>query len=300
MSALSGGNLQRLLLGRELTGEPKVLVAAQPTRGLDVAGIAAIQSQIVSQRAAGVAVLLISEDLDELLALSDRLIVMYEGQIAARAWTPRKSPGPTSAPPWPERHRRDRTDTRPAAHRRPGAGALASRHRSAGAPAARPGGAGGAGHRVRDRHRAGANRRGAPAVGLRQRPGRGVPANGRIIARRVRCLLADAAARDAASNRGPGGGGGRLDGPVEHRCRGSDDGRRHGRGRLCHGGRRSAGTRADRADAGGRCGGGRPARRGTRTGARLSRRQRDHHDADAGRSGDTHRGMAQGGSMERS
>ncbi len=84
ISALSGGNLQRLLLGRELTGEPKVLVAAQPTRGLDVAGIAAIQSQIVAQRAAGVGVLLISEDLDELLALSDRLIVMYEGQVAAR------------------------------------------------------------------------------------------------------------------------------------------------------------------------------------------------------------------------
>ncbi len=83
VSALSGGNLQRLLLGRELTGEPKMLVAAQPTRGLDVAGIAAIQEQIVAQRAAGVGVLLISEDLDELLALSDRLIVMYEGQVAA-------------------------------------------------------------------------------------------------------------------------------------------------------------------------------------------------------------------------
>ncbi|WP_419916457.1 ABC transporter ATP-binding protein [Candidatus Poriferisodalis sp.] len=83
VSALSGGNLQRLLLGRELTGEPKVLVAAQPTRGLDVAGIAAIQEQIVAQRAAGVGVLLISEDLDELLALSDRLIVMYEGRVAA-------------------------------------------------------------------------------------------------------------------------------------------------------------------------------------------------------------------------
>ena len=84
VSALSGGNLQRLLLGRELTGEPKVLVAAQPTRGLDVAGIAAIQEHIVAQRSAGVGVMLISEDLDELLALSDRLIVMYEGRIAAR------------------------------------------------------------------------------------------------------------------------------------------------------------------------------------------------------------------------
>ncbi len=84
VSALSGGNLQRLLLGRELTGDPRVLVAAQPTRGLDVAGIAAIQQQIVAQRMAGVGVLLISEDLDELLALSDRLVVMYEGHIVAR------------------------------------------------------------------------------------------------------------------------------------------------------------------------------------------------------------------------
>ena len=84
VSVLSGGNLQRLLLGRELTGEPRVLVAAQPTRGLDVAGIAAIQAQIVAQREAGVGVLLISEDLDELLALSDRLLVMYGGRVAAR------------------------------------------------------------------------------------------------------------------------------------------------------------------------------------------------------------------------
>ncbi|MCY4280350.1 MAG: ABC transporter ATP-binding protein [Acidimicrobiaceae bacterium] len=83
-SALSGGNLQRLLLGRELSGEPRILVAAQPTRGLDVAGISAIQEQIVAQRNAGVGVLLVSEDLDELLALSDRLVVMYEGRIAAR------------------------------------------------------------------------------------------------------------------------------------------------------------------------------------------------------------------------
>ncbi|WP_419842079.1 ATP-binding cassette domain-containing protein [Candidatus Poriferisodalis sp.] len=84
VGVLSGGNLQRLLLGRELAGDPKVLVAAQPTRGLDVAGIAAIQEQLLTQRSAGVGVLLICEDLDELLALSDRLVVMYEGRIIAR------------------------------------------------------------------------------------------------------------------------------------------------------------------------------------------------------------------------
>ena len=83
VAGLSGGNLQRLLLGRELAEQPSVLVAAQPTRGLDVQGVAAIQSHLVAQRADGVGVLLISEDLDELFALSDRLLVMFEGQVVA-------------------------------------------------------------------------------------------------------------------------------------------------------------------------------------------------------------------------
>ena len=81
IAGLSGGNLQRLLLGRELAEEPSVVVAAQPSRGLDVQGVASIQGHLVDQRAAGVGVLLISEDLDELLALSDRLLVMFEGRI---------------------------------------------------------------------------------------------------------------------------------------------------------------------------------------------------------------------------
>ena len=81
IAGLSGGNLQRLLVGRELSGEPKVLVAAQPTRGLDVQGVKAIQDLLIAERAAGVAVLLISEDLDELLTLSDRLLVMHSGKI---------------------------------------------------------------------------------------------------------------------------------------------------------------------------------------------------------------------------
>ena len=74
--------LFRSLLGRELTGDPAVVVASQPTRGLDVAGVRAIQSLLVDQRDAGTGVLMISEDLDELLALSDRILVMAEGRIA--------------------------------------------------------------------------------------------------------------------------------------------------------------------------------------------------------------------------
>lgn len=81
IAGLSGGNLQRLLVGRELSGDPKVLVAAQPTRGLDVQGVKAIQDLLIAERSEGVAVLLISEDLDELLTLSDRLLVMHEGEI---------------------------------------------------------------------------------------------------------------------------------------------------------------------------------------------------------------------------
>lgn len=81
MASLSGGNLQRLLLGRELSDDPDVIVASQPTRGLDVAGVRAIQQLLVEQRDAGTGVLMVSEDLDELLALSDRILVMVEGRI---------------------------------------------------------------------------------------------------------------------------------------------------------------------------------------------------------------------------
>jgi len=83
IAGLSGGNLQRLLVGREVDGQPAVLIAAQPTRGLDVQGVAAIQQVLLDQAEAGVGILLISEDLDELLALSDRLLVMHEGRVVA-------------------------------------------------------------------------------------------------------------------------------------------------------------------------------------------------------------------------
>jgi general nucleoside transport system ATP-binding protein len=79
---LSGGNLQKVVLAREFSGEPAVLVAAAPTRGLDVAGIETIHRYLREAAGRGVAVLLISEDLDEILALADRVAVMYEGAIA--------------------------------------------------------------------------------------------------------------------------------------------------------------------------------------------------------------------------
>ena len=78
---LSGGNLQKVVLAREFSGEPVVLVAASPTRGLDVAGIETVHSYLRAAAATGVGVLLISEDLDEILALADRVAVMYEGSI---------------------------------------------------------------------------------------------------------------------------------------------------------------------------------------------------------------------------
>ncbi|MCQ3808106.1 MAG: ABC transporter ATP-binding protein [Acidimicrobiaceae bacterium] len=83
IAGLSGGNLQRLLVGRELTAKPSVIVASQPTRGLDVQGVKAIQELLIDARNEGLGVLMVSEDLDELLAISDRIIVMHEGRIAA-------------------------------------------------------------------------------------------------------------------------------------------------------------------------------------------------------------------------
>jgi general nucleoside transport system ATP-binding protein len=79
---LSGGNLQKLVLGREFSSNPALLIAASPTRGLDVAAIASVHSYLREAAASGVAVLLLSEDLDEILVLADRVAVMYEGRIA--------------------------------------------------------------------------------------------------------------------------------------------------------------------------------------------------------------------------
>ena len=78
---LSGGNLQRLILAREIATDPTCILAMQPTQGLDVGAIETVHKLLLEQRAAGVATLLISEELEELLALSDRILVMYEGRI---------------------------------------------------------------------------------------------------------------------------------------------------------------------------------------------------------------------------
>ncbi len=78
---LSGGNLQRVILAREISGEPRVIVAVQPTRGLDVGAIEGVHRLLLEQRKAGAAILLISEELEELFSLSDRIAVIYEGEI---------------------------------------------------------------------------------------------------------------------------------------------------------------------------------------------------------------------------
>lgn len=81
VGALSGGNTQKVILAREISTRPDLLVAVHPTRGLDVGATEAVQKLLLRQREAGAAVLLISEDLDEILAVSDRIAVIYDGQI---------------------------------------------------------------------------------------------------------------------------------------------------------------------------------------------------------------------------
>ena len=78
---LSGGNIQKTIMARELSRQPRVLIAAQPSRGVDIGATEYIHQRLLQQRAEGKAVLLISEDLDEVRALSDRIAVIYEGQI---------------------------------------------------------------------------------------------------------------------------------------------------------------------------------------------------------------------------
>lgn len=83
VKSLSGGNIQKLILARELAREPRLLIAAQPTRGVDIGATEYIHKRLIQQRANGTAILLISEDLEEVRALSDRVAVMYEGRIVA-------------------------------------------------------------------------------------------------------------------------------------------------------------------------------------------------------------------------
>jgi simple sugar transport system ATP-binding protein len=87
--SLSGGNIQKLILGRSLVTQPGVVIANQPTWGLDVGAVSYVHSQLLAARARGAAILLISEDLDELFAIADRIAVMFQGVLseARRDWT---------------------------------------------------------------------------------------------------------------------------------------------------------------------------------------------------------------------
>ncbi|HRF95836.1 MAG TPA: heme ABC transporter ATP-binding protein, partial [Aggregatilineales bacterium] len=81
IGSLSGGNQQKAVVAREFSRPSKLLIAAQPTRGIDVGSIEFIHNQLVKMRDAGVAVLLVSTELDEIMGLSDRIAVMYAGKV---------------------------------------------------------------------------------------------------------------------------------------------------------------------------------------------------------------------------
>ena len=83
VGTLSGGNLQKVVVARELSHTAPVLIAEQPTRGVDVGAIEFIHRQLLAERDRGCAILLISAELSEIMALSDRILVMYEGRILA-------------------------------------------------------------------------------------------------------------------------------------------------------------------------------------------------------------------------
>lgn len=80
---LSGGNMQKMILGRNLTSVPKLVIANQPTRGLDEGAIAAVHGELLAARKAGAAIILISEDLDEVMALADRIQAIFKGRLSA-------------------------------------------------------------------------------------------------------------------------------------------------------------------------------------------------------------------------
>ncbi len=83
LGSLSGGNQQKVVVARELDSGPTVLVASQPTRGIDVGSIEFIHQQLIRRRDEGMALLLVSSELDEILSLSDRVAVMYRGRLVA-------------------------------------------------------------------------------------------------------------------------------------------------------------------------------------------------------------------------
>ena len=79
--SLSGGNIQKMIIARELHTGPKVLLVAQPTRGVDIGAAEYIHERILAARTSGAAIIVISEDLDEVLGLSDRVVVMFDGNV---------------------------------------------------------------------------------------------------------------------------------------------------------------------------------------------------------------------------
>jgi simple sugar transport system ATP-binding protein len=83
VGSLSGGNMQKVIVAREFSASPRLLIAAQPTRGVDIGAIEFIHQQLVDKRTEGLAILLVSADLQEVMKLSDRIVVMYNGEIAA-------------------------------------------------------------------------------------------------------------------------------------------------------------------------------------------------------------------------
>ena len=83
LGTLSGGNMQKVIFAREMEANPDLLIAAQPTRGVDIGAIESIHKKIVEVRDSDRGVLLVSAELDEILSLSDRILVMYEGEIMA-------------------------------------------------------------------------------------------------------------------------------------------------------------------------------------------------------------------------
>jgi ABC-type uncharacterized transport system ATPase subunit len=83
IGSLSGGNMQKVVLAREIAAEPRLLVASQPTRGVDIGAAQVLRQRLVALRDQGAAVLLVSSDLDELLELSDRIAVLFQGRIVA-------------------------------------------------------------------------------------------------------------------------------------------------------------------------------------------------------------------------
>jgi len=87
---MSGGNQQKSIIAREIDKNPDLLIAVQPTRGLDVGAIEYIHKQLIAQRDAGHAVLLVSLELEEVMSISDRILVMYEGEIVGE-FDPKKT-----------------------------------------------------------------------------------------------------------------------------------------------------------------------------------------------------------------